>query len=93
MEKGVLGVWAEAFQDGILWRIRVDGNQNYVLEVSQTGSQEWIYVWDLAVSTTAGETMFGIVDAGYKKSYRIDDNGDLAVFDDRGYIAAYKRVG
>ena len=83
MEKGVVGVWAEAFQEGILWRIRIDDSANYTLELGETGSKEWAALWRLGTNTQTGRTVFNIEDDDCGKYYRIEGDGDLSVFDER----------
>ena len=92
MKKDVVGIWVDGFQEGILWRIRIGDDRNCLLELGETGSNKWATLWNLTTSIQDGTTLYNIAGEKCEKYYKVEDTGDLSVFDDRGYIATFKVV-
>jgi ribosomal protein S27E len=91
--KDVIGVWADDFTKGIIWRIRIDNNANYILELGENQSNRWINPHKLVKISKNGQVCYDdLDDEDRDEHYRIEDNGDLSVYDNYGYIATYKKV-
>jgi len=88
----VVGVWADDFTTGLLWRILKDDKEKYILEMGEVGSSMWKHPHKLVKTKKNGQIVYKDVEEDCEEYYRIDSNGNLLVYDNYGYIATYKKV-
>jgi hypothetical protein len=84
----VLGIWADDFTIGLFWRIIKIENGKHVLESGN--KHNWTPYYVLTKTTKNGKVIFLDNENG-EEYYRIEPNGDLAVFDIYGYITTFKK--
>lgn len=88
--KKIIGVWADDFNDGIYHRIIESPKGVFTMEMGD--KRRWIEEWSLKRIITNGVTIYKNSDYGYDDYYIINQDNNLEVFDNYGYIATYKRT-
>lgn len=88
--KKIIGVWADDFHDGIYHRIIESPKGVFTMEMGDKRS--WIEEWSLERIIKNGVTIYKNSDYGYDDYYIINQDNNLEVFDNYGYIATYKRT-
>ena len=86
--KKIIGVWADDFFDGIYHRIIESPKGVFTMEVGDKRS--WIEQCSLERIIKNGITIYKKSDCAYGDYYIINQDNNLEVFDDYGYIATYK---
>jgi len=85
----ILGTWADDFTAGLLWRIIKKENGSYILEMGTP----WRSHRRLRKTKRNGKEIYIDTESlNEEEYYRIEPNGNLAVFDNHGYIATYKKI-
>lgn len=88
--KKIIGVWADDFHDGIYHRIIESPKGAFTMEMGDKRS--WIEQCSLERIIKYGVTIYKNSDYGYDDYYIINQDNNLEVFDNYGYIATYKRT-
>jgi hypothetical protein len=88
--KKIIGVWADDFHDGIYHRIIESPKGVFTMEMGDKRS--WIEQCSLKRIIKNGVTIYKNSDYGYDDYYIINQDNNLEVFDNYGYIATYKRT-
>lgn len=88
--KKIIGVWADDFNDGIYHRIIESPKGVFTMEMGDKRS--WIEQCSLERIIKYGVTIYKNSDYGYDDYYIINQDNNLEVFDNYGYIATYKRT-
>ena len=88
--KKIIGVWADDFHDGIYHRIIESPKGAFTMEMGDKRS--WIEECSLERIIKYGVTIYKNSDYGYDDYYIINQDNNLEVFDNYGYIATYKRT-
>lgn len=88
--KKIIGVWADDFNDGIYHRIIESPKGVFTMEMGD--KRRWIEQCSLKRIITNGVTIYKNSDYGYDDFYIINQDNNLEVFDNYGYIATYKRT-
>lgn len=88
--KKIIGVWADDFFDGIYHRIIESPKGVFTMEMGDKRS--WIEEWSLERIIKNGVTIYKNSDYNYDDYYIINQDNNLEVFDNYGYIATYKRT-
>ena len=88
--KKIIGVWADDFHDGIYHRIIESPKGVFTMEMGDRRS--WIEQCSLERIIKYGVTIYKNSDYGYDDYYIINQDNNLEVFDNYGYIATYKRT-
>lgn len=88
--KKIIGVWADDFHDGIYHRIIESPKGVFTMEMGDKRS--WIEQCSLKRIIKYGVTIYKNSDYGYDDYYIINQDNNLEVFDNYGYIATYKRT-
>ena len=88
--KKIIGVWADDFHDGIYHRIIESPKGVFTMEMGDKRS--WIEQYSLKRIIKNGVTIYKRNDYGYDDYYIINQDNNLEVFDNYGYIATYKRT-
>lgn len=88
--KKIIGVWADDFHDGIYHRIIESPKGVFTMEMGDKRS--WIEEWSLERIIKNGVTIYKNSDYNYDDYYIINQDNNLEVFDNYGYIATYKRT-
>lgn len=88
--KKIIGVWADDFHDGIYHRIIESPKGAFTMEMGD--KQSWIEECSLERIIKYGVTIYKNSDYGYDDYYIINQDNNLEVFDNYGYIATYKRT-
>lgn len=88
--KKIIGVWADDFFDGIYHRIIESPKGVFTMEMGDKRS--WIEECSLERIIKYGVTIYKNSDDYYDDYYIINQDNNLEVFDDYGYIATYKRT-
>lgn len=88
--KKIIGVWVDDFNDGVYHRIIESPKGVFTMEIGD--KQRWIEQCSLKRIIKNGVTIYKNSDYGYDDYYIINQNNNLEVFDNYGYIATYKRT-
>ena len=88
--KKIIGVWADDFNDGIYHRIIESPKGVFTMEIGD--KRRWIEQCSLKRIIKNGVTIYKNSDDGYDDYYIINQDNNLEVFDNYGYIATYKRT-
>lgn len=88
--KKIIGIWADDFHDGIYHRIIESPKGAFTMEMGDKRS--WIEQCSLERIIKYGVTIYKNSDYGYDDYYIINQDNNLEVFDNYGYIATYKRT-
>lgn len=88
--KKIIGVWADDFNDGVYHRIIESPKGVFTMEIGD--KQRWIEQCSLKRIIKNGVTIYKNSDYGYDDYYIINQNNNLEVYDNYGYIATYKRT-
>ena len=88
--KKIIGVWADDFHDGIYHRIIESPKGVFTMEIGD--KRRWIEQCSLKRIIKNGVTIYKNSDDGYDDYYIINQDNNLEVFDNYGYIATYKRT-
>ena len=88
--KKIIGVWADDFFDGIYHRIIESPKGVFTMEIGDKRS--WMEQCSLKRIIKNGVTIYKKSDCAYGDYYIINQDNNLEVFDDYGYIATYKRT-
>lgn len=88
--KKIIGVWADDFHDGIYHRIIESPKGVFTMEIGD--KRRWIEQCSLKRIIKNGVTIYKNSDYGYDDYYIINQDNNLEVFDNYGYIATYKRT-
>ena len=88
--KKIIGVWADDFHDGIYHRIIESPKGVFTMEMGD--KRRWIEQCSLKRIIKNGVTIYKNSDYGYDDYYIINQDNNLEVFDNYGYIATYKRT-
>ena len=88
--KKIIGVWADDFHDGIYHRIIESPKGVFTMEIGD--KRRWIEQCSLKQIIKNGVTIYKKSDDGYDDYYIINQDNNLEVFDNYGYIATYKRT-
>jgi len=80
-----LGTWADDYTAGLLWQIVEKKNGIYILMANQKFHRE------LKKTIRDGNVIY-VETNNWEEYYRILPDGNLAVFDNYGYIATYKKI-
>ena len=88
--KKIIGVWADDFHDGIYHRIIESPKGVFTMEIGDKRS--WMEQCSLKRIIKYGVTIYKNSDYGYDDYYIINQDNNLEVFDNYGYIATYKRT-
>ena len=88
--KKIIGVWADDFHDGIYHRIIESPKGAFTMEMGD--KRRWIEQCSLKRIIKNGVTIYKNSDYGYDDYYIINQDNNLEVFDNYGYIATYKRT-
>lgn len=88
--KKIIGVWADDFNDGIYHRIIESPKGVFTMEIGD--KRRWIEEWSLKRIIKNGVTIYKNSDSYYDDYYIINQDNNLEVFDNYGYIATYKRT-
>lgn len=88
--KKIIGVWADDFKDGIYHRIIESPKGVFTMEIGD--KRRWIEEWSLTRIIKNGVTIYKNSDSYYDDYYIINQDNNLEVFDNYGYIATYKRT-
>lgn len=88
--KKIIGVWADDFHDGIYHRIIESPKGVFTMEMGDKRS--WIEQCSLKRIIKYGVTIYKNSDSYYDDYYIINQDNNLEVFDNYGYIATYKRT-
>lgn len=88
----LIGIWIDDFNTNILWRIRNISNNQYLMEIGSMDSDQWISSTQLSKIKKGKQILYHNNDEGYVEYYQIDDNGNLSVFDNLGYITTYAKL-
>lgn len=88
--KKIIGVWADDFHDGIYHRIIESPKGVFTMEMGDRRS--WIEQCSLERIIKYGVTIYKNSDYGYDDYYIINQDNNLEVFDNYGYITTYKRT-
>lgn len=88
--KKSIGVWADDFHDGIYHRIIESPKGVFTMEMGD--KRRWIEEWSLTRIIKNGVTIYKNSDSYYDDYYIINQDNNLEVFDNYGYIATYKRT-
>lgn len=88
--KKIIGVWADDFHDGIYHRIIESPKGVFTMEMGD--KRRWIEEWSLTRIIKNGVTIYKNSDSYYDDYYIINQDNNLEVFDNYGYIATYKRT-
>ena len=88
--KKIIGVWADDFHDGIYHRIIESPKGVFTMEMGDKRS--WIEQCSLKRIIKNGVTIYKNSEYGYDDYYIINQDNNLEVFDNYGYIATYKRT-
>lgn len=91
-ENKLIGIWADDFNKNLLWRIRDLGNNQYIIEMGSRGSDKWISRTQLFKIKKGERILYYSSEDEDLEYYQIDNNGNLSVFDNFGYIATYTRI-
>lgn len=59
------------------------------MEIGSMDSDQWISSTQLSKIKKGKQILYHNNDEGYVEYYQIDDNGNLSVFDNLGYITTY----
>ena len=88
--KKIIGVWADDFHDGIYRRIIESPKGVFTMEMGD--KRRWIEQCSLKRIIKNGVTIYKNSDSYYDDYYIINQDNNLEVFDNYGYIATYKRT-
>ena len=88
--KKIIGVWADDFHDGIYHRIIESPKGVFTMEMGD--KRRWIEQCSLKRIIKNGVTIYKNSDSYYDDYYIINQDNNLEVFDNYGYIATYKRT-
>lgn len=88
--KKIIGVWADDFSDGIYHRIIESPKGVFTMEMGDKRS--WIEGCSLERIIKYGVTIYEKSGYGYGEYYIINQDNNLEVFDDYGYVTTYKRT-
>lgn len=88
--KKIIGVWADDFNDGIYHRIIESPKGVFTMEIGD--KRRWIEQCSLNRIIKNGVTIYKKSDCVYGDHYIINQDNNLEVFDNYGYIATYKRT-
>lgn len=88
--KKIIGVWADDFNDGVYHRIIESPKGVFTMEMGD--KRRWIEQCSLKQIIKNGVTIYKNSDYGYDDYYIINQDNNLEVFDNYGYIATYKRT-
>ena len=88
--KKIIGVWADDFNDGVYHRIIESPKGVFTMEIGD--KRRWIEQCSLKRIIKNGVTIYKNSDYGYDDYYIINQDNNLEVFDNYGYIATYKRT-
>lgn len=86
----IIGVWADDFNAGILWRILESNKGEMVLQSGESGSDKWKTHTKLIKKNIDGKSV--LMDTDNMEEYYLISNEGLKVYDNYGYIATYLRV-
>ncbi|WP_337433130.1 hypothetical protein, partial [Alistipes communis] len=64
----------------------------YLMEIGSMDSDQWISSTQLSKIKKGKQILYHNNDEGYVEYYQIDDNGNLSVFDNLGYITTYAKL-
>lgn len=88
--KKIIGVCADDFHDGIYHRIIESPKGVFTMEIGD--KRRWIEQCSLKRIIKNGVTIYKNSNYGYDDYYIINQDNNLEVFDNYGYIATYKRT-
>lgn len=88
----IVGIWEDDYTQGLLWRIRKDPKLGYVLDIGDiSDTSKWIRSTTLQEEYLNGYRVF--FDKGnIEQYYIVEENGNLSVFDNYGWIATYRKI-
>lgn len=88
----IVGIWADDYTKGLLWRIRKDPDLGYVLDIGDiSDTSKWIRSTTLKEEYLNGFRVF-FDKVNTAQYYIIEKNGNLSAFDNYGWIATYKKI-
>ena len=88
----IVGIWEDDYTQGMLWRIRKDPSLGYVLDIGDiSDTSKWIRSTTLQEEYLNGYRVF-FDKSNIEQYYIVEENGNLSVFDNYGWIATYRKI-